>query len=122
MGELSLCQEAIEGVEATVSPQETDLTIIAPLSQPPIRAIGATEKDGGTEDDSDEVEEEIQDSLTQLLPEDEMGEHNPLQTPAALAPLTSTQKIATVYGDQIHQSDGTHLNGGVVDDKVWQAR
>jgi hypothetical protein len=27
-----------------------------------------------------------------------------------------------VYGDTIHQNDGTHLDGGVVDDGRWQAR
>ena len=50
-----------------------------------------------------------------------MGERDPTPPPPA-SPLTSVQKIAVVYGDQIHQNDGTHLDGGVVDDKVWQTR
>ena len=25
-----------------------------------------------------------------------------------------------VYGDHVHQNDGTHLNGGIADDPVWQ--
>jgi hypothetical protein len=29
-------------------------------------------------------------------------------------------KLMKVYGDYIHQNDGTHLNGGVQDDSVWQ--
>lgn len=50
-----------------------------------------------------------------------MGEHDPtLPQPASL--LTSTQQIAAVYGDQIHQNDGIHLDGGVVDDQEWQNR
>ena len=122
MGELAMCQEAIEGAEATVSPLETDSTIIAPLSQPPIRAIGAAEEDGGIDAGSGEVEEDDQDPLTQPLPgEDETEEHDPTPPPPA-SPLTSTQKIAAVYGDQIHQNDGTHLDGGVVDDQEWQNR
>ena len=97
-----MCQETIEGAETSVSPQENDSTIITPLSQPPIREIGAAEEDGGPEEGSGEVEEEDQDPLTQPLPEDEMGEPDPPQTPAVATPLTSVQKIAAVYGDQIH--------------------
>ena len=26
-----------------------------------------------------------------------------------------------VFGDHVHQNDGTHLTGGVVDDATWQA-
>ena len=25
-----------------------------------------------------------------------------------------------VYGDHVHQNDGTHLDGGITDDTVWQ--
>ena len=31
-------------------------------------------------------------------------------------------KLRRVYGDHIHQNDGSHLSGGVVDDGVWQNR
>jgi hypothetical protein len=31
-------------------------------------------------------------------------------------------KLKEVYGDYIHQNDGTHLDGGIADDSVWQAR
>ena len=117
-----MCQEAIEGVEASASLSKTDFTINVPLSQPPILAIGAAEEDAGTEECRGEVEEDNQDPLTQPLPEEEeMGERDPTSPPPA-SPLTSAQKIAAVYGDHIHQNDGTHLDGGVVDDKVWQAR
>ena len=27
-----------------------------------------------------------------------------------------------VYGDHVHQNDGTHLSGGIEDDKIWQDR
>ncbi|KAL3768952.1 hypothetical protein ACHAWO_004062 [Cyclotella atomus] len=30
--------------------------------------------------------------------------------------------LMTVYGDTIHQNDGTHLDGGIVDDGRWQMR
>lgn len=29
-------------------------------------------------------------------------------------------KLKEVYGDYLHQNDGTHLHGGVKDDKMWQ--
>jgi hypothetical protein len=30
-------------------------------------------------------------------------------------------KLMKVYGDHIHQNDGTHLDGGMKDDDAWQA-
>ncbi|KAL7502373.1 hypothetical protein ACHAXN_001332 [Cyclotella atomus] len=30
--------------------------------------------------------------------------------------------LCTVYGDTIHQNDGTHLDGGVANDRFWQSR
>jgi hypothetical protein len=30
------------------------------------------------------------------------------------------RKLLEVYGDYIHQNDGTHLDGGIQDDAVWQ--
>jgi hypothetical protein len=30
--------------------------------------------------------------------------------------------LIEVYGDTIHQNDGTHLDGGVADDRIWQRR
>ena len=32
------------------------------------------------------------------------------------------RKMDAVYGDHVHQNDGTHLNGGIADDAEWQAR
>jgi hypothetical protein len=32
------------------------------------------------------------------------------------------RKLLEVYGDYIGQNDGTHLDGGIKDDAVWQAR
>lgn len=31
-------------------------------------------------------------------------------------------KLLEVYGDYIHQNDGSQLDGGIEDDLVWQAR
>ena len=31
-------------------------------------------------------------------------------------------KLKEVYGDYLHQNDGTHLDGGIQDDAVWQER
>eukprot|EP00957_Ditylum_brightwellii_P177177 13497098-Ditylum_brightwellii.AAC.1 len=28
--------------------------------------------------------------------------------------------MISVYGDTIHGNDGSHLSGGIVDDKLWQ--
>jgi len=32
------------------------------------------------------------------------------------------RKLDTVFGDIIHPNDGTHLDGGVQEDRLWQAR
>ena len=32
------------------------------------------------------------------------------------------RKLMEVYGDYVHQNDGAHLDGGVMDDDVWQKR
>ena len=37
-------------------------------------------------------------------------------------PTAADYKIGGVYGDHPHQNDGTHLDGGVADDKLWQER
>lgn len=34
--------------------------------------------------------------------------------------LRSRQETHDVYGDHVHQNDGTHLHGGITDDTVWQ--
>jgi hypothetical protein len=31
-------------------------------------------------------------------------------------------KLMSVYGDYIHQNDGTHLDGEIADDTLWQER
>ena len=36
-------------------------------------------------------------------------------------PLTSLQKFEAVYGTTLHHDDGTQLDGGFTDDKLWQA-
>jgi hypothetical protein len=36
--------------------------------------------------------------------------------------LEADLKLMKVYGDYIHQNDGTHLDGGLQDDSVWQER
>ena len=38
------------------------------------------------------------------------------------APSAADLKLQAVLGDYPHQNDGTHLDGGVRDDKVWQQR
>jgi hypothetical protein len=40
-----------------------------------------------------------------------------------LQPLTRADELLLdVYGDTIHLNDGTHLDGSVADDKIWQRR
>ena len=35
-------------------------------------------------------------------------------------PITEVDRMMfEVYGDKVHQNDGTHLDGGIPDDKVW---
>ena len=49
------------------------------------------------------------------------------QEPAHAAPdpgedTEADRKLRTVYGDTIHRNDGRHLDGGIADDQIWQAR
>eukprot|EP00978_Attheya_sp_CCMP212_P030174 scaffold109998_cov63-Attheya_sp.AAC.3 len=37
-------------------------------------------------------------------------------------PTDTDRKLMGVYGDYVHQNDGTHLDGGIAYDKIWQAR
>jgi hypothetical protein len=40
-----------------------------------------------------------------------------------IQPLSRADELLlSVYGDTIHQNDGTHLNGGVRNDRIWQRR
>ena len=65
--------------------------------------------------------------------DEEGGPARPCATPETVVPdvgadlpgytLTQADKLLdVVYGDHIHDNDGTHLDGGVADDGVWQAR
>ncbi len=51
----------------------------------------------------------------------------PTQEPALAAPVPgedteADRKLRAVYGDTIHRNNGRHLNGGIADDQIWQAR
>jgi hypothetical protein len=35
---------------------------------------------------------------------------------------SADRKLAAVFGDHIHNNDGTHLSGGIADDHLWQRR
>ena len=37
-------------------------------------------------------------------------------------PTAADLKLRSVLGDYPHQNDGTHLNGGIADDRTWQRR
>jgi hypothetical protein len=37
-------------------------------------------------------------------------------------PTKADLKLKEVYGDYLHQNDGTHLDGGIQDDAEWQER
>ena len=47
-------------------------------------------------------------------------EVDPPLTQPPLPALTGEQKLASVYGEKIHQNDCSHLDGGVTEDMVWQ--
>ena len=38
-----------------------------------------------------------------------------------MLPFQRYRKIQSVYGDRVRQSGGTHLDGGIRDDAIWQA-
>ena len=37
-------------------------------------------------------------------------------------PSPADARLMEVFGDTLHRNDGTHLSGGVADDRQWQAR
>jgi hypothetical protein len=46
-----------------------------------------------------------------------------MEVDSNLQKLTRADELLIdVYGDTIHQNDGTHLDGGIADDKFWQGR
>eukprot|EP00957_Ditylum_brightwellii_P044754 3394045-Ditylum_brightwellii.AAC.1 len=45
---------------------------------------------------------------------------DPLYTLESLTPID--KRLISVYGDTVHHDDGTHMSGGIDDDKVWQSR
>ena len=53
---------------------------------------------------------------TNQTPTTDLVEPNPEEDTAA------DRKLRAVYGDTIHRSDGRHLDGGIANDTVWQAR
>jgi hypothetical protein len=76
----------------------------APQSTPNIQ----TDKEEAEEEDEEEEEEQPVNNQFGDLPGVEM---------------TAADKILhKVYGDHVHQNDGTHLDGGISDDKIWQER
>jgi hypothetical protein len=83
------------------------------------------------ETDEGEITETMEDDVEEdsHRPEDggtTMGTN--LEDPETLLDLTTQQstecdeKLLAVYGDTTHQNDGRHLQGGVADNTVWQAR
>ena len=54
-------------------------------------------------------------------------QRHPTQVHAPAAPepgedIEANQNPREVYGDKIYQNDGRHLNGGIADDQIRQAR
>ena len=37
-------------------------------------------------------------------------------------PTEVNMKLKEVYGNYLHQNDGSHLDGGILDDAIWQER
>ena len=57
--------------------------------------------------------------------EQDAADHTPTTDPADHDPGEDTKvdrKLRAVYGDTIHRNDGRHLDGGIANDAVWQAR
>ena len=57
--------------------------------------------------------------------EQDAADHTPTTDPADHDPGEDTEvdrKLRAVYGDTIHRNDGRHLDSGIANDAVWQAR
>ena len=68
-------------------------------------------------EDSDDEDEGVILTQPEVIPSPEITPVIPTQ------PLSEVDlKIQEVYGDYVRQNDGSHLNGGIRDDALWQAR
>ena len=119
-GEATICQGTSEDEEDNNSAPPSDEALLT-IEPPPVPLHHRTPltvrvsdddtpdlepRDASYDDDEDEMP-----LLTQ--PEEEDG----------IPGLTyGERKLKEVYGDHLHQDDGTHLDGGIRDDAEWQAR
>ena len=127
-GQATICQGTNEEDEDSNSPipSENSLTVLAPPPPPLQHRTPLT----------DRVEDREEDELPPLSPpgvesddegddeeEDEGDDEEDIQTEEGVSGLTYGElKLKEVYGDHIHQNDGTHLDGGIRDDGIWQER
>ncbi len=89
------------------------------------RALNYDEKEGKTNRASNNDPETVLAMLSQVVT---LGEEEDQEgsTPMPIGDLPDAtiseadRKLLEVYGDYIHQNDGTHLDGGIKDDAIWQ--
>ena len=94
------------------------------------RPLDYVENKEKTRDKSNETSTAKKDTA-QLQSDDESGDEQEeieVETVFPIGDLPGAEvsaadlKLMDVYGDYIHQNDGSHLDGGIKDDAVWQAR
>ena len=80
----------------------------------------------------DETVEEDEPELPPIPPEAAQAPPPPAPPPVTLEteegadlqgffPTPADLLLDSVYGDHVHSNDGTHLNGDILDDRLWQS-
>ena len=105
-------------VVETVEAEATEL-IAAP------RTLDYKTNEGENTSASTTDQETVPETLSQVVtPGEEEDQEGSTTMPIGDLPgatiSDADRKLLEVYGDYIHQNDGTHLDGGIKDDAVWQ--
>jgi hypothetical protein len=79
-----------------------------------------TERESLTVDTPEEEEEEVVDKLEGSATGEEGMEDPPSDDSPSATLSDADQMMNTVFGDHIHQNDGTHLDGDIVYNATWQ--
>ena len=118
------------GSQTPTSPQEETRRSSAPAALPVSEGGAAGEQENGIHSNgqdgaNDATPGKIGPGEEAHTTEQEAANQTPTTDPVDPDPGEDTdvdRKLRAVYGDTIHRNDGRHLDWGIANDAVWQAR
>ena len=90
-----------------------------------LEASNSKDNNDSTFEDPDQAEEDRKEenetvAIEDVAPPEEQSVEEPTTTPPPPSlPLTSLQKLEAVYGTALHLDNGTQIDGGFADGKMW---